>query len=125
MSYIFAPPCTCISPVTKKLVTFKCFQQQVGNCECKFKMASREEWCAEKLSKLLNEELRISTLCEIKNHLTSVPQEEAAITANILQLPLVFDCLNDSNTYVNLKVAVSSKHYLHFSGSKSIWLVKC
>ncbi|CAH0552701.1 unnamed protein product [Brassicogethes aeneus] len=61
-------------------------------------MASREEWCADKITKLLNEELRITTLNEIKDHFTSVPQDEAARTANILQLPLVFDCLNNSNT---------------------------
>ncbi|XP_018572758.1 26S proteasome non-ATPase regulatory subunit 5 [Anoplophora glabripennis] len=61
-------------------------------------MASREEWCAEKLTKLLKEDLRISTLNEIRDHLTSVPQNEASRTANLLDLPLVFDCLNDSNT---------------------------
>ncbi|KAJ8938792.1 hypothetical protein NQ314_011328 [Rhamnusium bicolor] len=61
-------------------------------------MASREDWCADKLSKLLQEDLRISTLNEIKQHLTSIPQSEATRTADILELPLVFDCLNDSNT---------------------------
>ncbi|CAG9822654.1 unnamed protein product [Phaedon cochleariae] len=60
-------------------------------------MGSREEWCADKLSKLLQEELRISTLNEIKEHFTSIPHQEASRTANVLDLPLVFDCLNDSN----------------------------
>lgn len=61
-------------------------------------MASEEEWCAEKLSKLLQEDLRISTLSEIKDHLSSLPQAEAIRIANLLDLPLVFDCLNNSNT---------------------------
>ncbi|KAJ8919045.1 hypothetical protein NQ315_016951 [Exocentrus adspersus] len=61
-------------------------------------MESREEWCAEKLSQLLKDDLRISTLNEIKDHLTSVSQNEATKTANVLELPLVFDCLNDPNT---------------------------
>ncbi|XP_057664519.1 26S proteasome non-ATPase regulatory subunit 5-like [Diorhabda carinulata] len=60
-------------------------------------MASREEWCTDKLSKLLQEDLRISTLNEIKEHLTSIPQSEATKVADNLDLPLVFDCLNDSN----------------------------
>ncbi|XP_017782044.1 PREDICTED: 26S proteasome non-ATPase regulatory subunit 5-like [Nicrophorus vespilloides] len=61
-------------------------------------MASKEDWCADKLSKLLNEDLRISTLNEIKEHFQEVSDSEATQTAEILQLPLVFDCLNDSNS---------------------------
>ncbi|CAG9856336.1 unnamed protein product [Phyllotreta striolata] len=60
-------------------------------------MASREEWCADKLSKLLQDDLRISALNEIKEHLTSMPVSEASRFADCLDLPLVFDCLNDSN----------------------------
>lgn len=63
-------------------------------------MNSTNEWCTDKLSKLLNEELRISTLSEIKEHFASISSNEAVETANLLELPLVFDCLNDSNTYV-------------------------
>lgn len=61
-------------------------------------MANRESWCAEKAAKLLNEELRILTLNEIKEHFLGLSQEEANETANILQLPIVFDCLNDSKS---------------------------
>ncbi|KAG5893053.1 hypothetical protein JTB14_014833 [Gonioctena quinquepunctata] len=60
-------------------------------------MASHEEWCADKLSKLLQEDLRISTLNEIKDYFTSVPQVDASRLANMLDLPSVFDCLNDTN----------------------------
>lgn len=63
-------------------------------------MGSTEEWCADKLAKLLNEELRISTLNEIKEHLSSATQTEATTTANLLDLPLVFDCLNHSDSWV-------------------------
>lgn len=63
-------------------------------------MGSQEEWCAEQLSKLLQEDLRITTLGEIKEHLATLSQSEATRIANLLDLPLVFDCLNDSNTYV-------------------------
>ncbi|XP_044745627.1 26S proteasome non-ATPase regulatory subunit 5 [Coccinella septempunctata] len=66
--------------------------------ENKINMASREEWCADKLSKLLKEELRISTLNEIKDHLESLPTNEVKPTVNLLELPLVFDCLNNTNT---------------------------
>lgn len=61
-------------------------------------MEPTEEWCAEKLSKLLQEDLRITTLGEIKEYLCSLPQTEATRIANLLDLPIVFDCLNDSNT---------------------------
>ncbi|KAK9878735.1 hypothetical protein WA026_023667 [Henosepilachna vigintioctopunctata] len=57
-----------------------------------------KEWCADRLSKLLNEELRISTLNEIKDHLQSIPSHEVKPTVNCLDLPLVFDCLNNTNT---------------------------
>lgn len=62
-------------------------------------MANREAWCADKLSKLLNEDLRMSTLTEIKEHFSAISQDEANETANLLQLPMVFDCLNDSKRY--------------------------
>lgn len=61
-------------------------------------MANREAWCADKLSKLLNEDLRMSTLTEIKEHFSAISQDEANETANLLQLPMVFDCLNDSKS---------------------------
>lgn len=61
-------------------------------------MASREVWCAEKAAQLLNEEIRILTLNEIKDQLLGMSQEEVNETANILQLPIVFDCLNDSKS---------------------------
>lgn len=61
-------------------------------------MDSRDDWCAQKSSNLLEEDLRIPTLNEIKDHLTTIPKDEALRTANCLNLPLVFDCLNDSNT---------------------------
>lgn len=61
-------------------------------------MNSASEWCTDKLSKLLNEELRITTLNEIRDHFTAVSSNEAYQTANLLELPLVFDCLNDSNS---------------------------
>lgn len=53
---------------------------------------------SEKLSKLLNEDLRISTLNEIKENFEALPHTEASRIAQNLQLPLVFDCLNDSNS---------------------------
>lgn len=55
-----------------------------------------DDW-AEKLSKLINEELRISTLNEIKENFEALPDGEASRVAKRLQLPLVFDCLNDTN----------------------------
>ncbi|XP_060524269.1 26S proteasome non-ATPase regulatory subunit 5 [Cylas formicarius] len=60
-------------------------------------MALREEWCSENLSKLLQEELRISTLSELKDHLIALPRDEAVKVVDRLQLPLIFDCLDDSN----------------------------
>ncbi|KAL3288064.1 hypothetical protein HHI36_002515 [Cryptolaemus montrouzieri] len=61
-------------------------------------MSLREEWCSDKLAKLLDEELRISTLNEMKHHLQSISSNEVKSTVNSLDLPLVFDCLNDTNT---------------------------
>ncbi|XP_050513208.1 26S proteasome non-ATPase regulatory subunit 5 [Diabrotica virgifera virgifera] len=61
-------------------------------------MASREDWSAETQSKLLQEEQRVSVLNEIKDHLISIPQSEASKVANSFNIPLVFDCLNNSNT---------------------------
>lgn len=59
---------------------------------------SREQWLSEKSSALLNEDERISTLNDIKDYLSALPQYEAVETARMLQVPLLFDCLNDSNT---------------------------
>lgn len=61
-------------------------------------MPVQDEWCADKLSNLLQEELRISTLSELRDHLKALPHEEATTISSGLQLPLVFDCLNDSNS---------------------------
>ncbi|XP_045470633.1 26S proteasome non-ATPase regulatory subunit 5-like [Harmonia axyridis] len=61
-------------------------------------MSTREEWCADKASKLLKEELRTSVLNEIKDHLESLPSNEVKSTVNLLNLPLVFDCLNNTDT---------------------------
>ncbi|RZB38997.1 26S proteasome non-ATPase regulatory subunit 5 [Asbolus verrucosus] len=61
-------------------------------------MASHEEWCEEQLSKLSNEDTRVPILQEMKDFLTAIPREEMSRTANSLQLPAVFDCLNDSNS---------------------------
>lgn len=55
-----------------------------------------DNW-SEKLSKLLNEELRISTLSDIKQTFESLPRTEASAVARRLQLPLIFDCLNASD----------------------------
>lgn len=59
---------------------------------------SRDQWLFQKSSALADEDERISTLNEIKDYLTSLPQNEAAQSAQLLQMPLLFDCLNDSNT---------------------------
>ncbi|KAI4458415.1 26s proteasome non-atpase regulatory subunit 5-related [Holotrichia oblita] len=59
---------------------------------------SREQWLSQKSSALVDEDERMSTLNEIKDYLTSLPQDEAAQSAQLLQMPLLFDCLNDSNT---------------------------
>jgi 26S proteasome non-ATPase regulatory subunit 5 len=61
-------------------------------------MASYGEWCEEQLSKLSNEDTRIPVLQEMKDFLTTIPREEITRTATSLQLPAVFDCLNDSNS---------------------------
>lgn len=53
---------------------------------------------SEKLAKLLNEELRISTLNDIKQSFESLPKSEASTVAQRLQLPLIFDCLNASDS---------------------------
>ncbi|XP_030752120.1 26S proteasome non-ATPase regulatory subunit 5-like [Sitophilus oryzae] len=62
------------------------------------KMASGQDWFNAKVSSLLQEDLRVSTLTELKDHLTSLPHNEASHISNVLQLALVFDCLNDTNT---------------------------
>lgn len=60
-------------------------------------MASHEEWCADKISKLVQEELRISTLSEMKEYLSTLPQDEVSRIAGALDLPMLFDCLGDTN----------------------------
>ncbi|KAK4883481.1 hypothetical protein RN001_006800 [Aquatica leii] len=60
-------------------------------------MAAREDWCSNQISKLLEEDLRVPTLNEIKDHFSSISPDEARVTANNLQLASIFDCLNDSN----------------------------
>lgn len=59
-------------------------------------MASKE-WYSNKLTDLMQEDQRVSTLSELRDHLKSLPHEEATRISTGLQLPLVFDCLNDSN----------------------------
>lgn len=61
-------------------------------------MASHKDWYADKLSDLLQEDLRVSTLSELRDHLKSLPHEDAARIVAGLQLHLVFDCLNDTNS---------------------------
>ncbi|XP_066248492.1 26S proteasome non-ATPase regulatory subunit 5 [Euwallacea similis] len=61
-------------------------------------MASDEKWFTSKLSNLSQEDLRISTLSELRDHLKALPHEETSRISNSLQLPVVFDCLNDSNS---------------------------
>lgn len=55
-----------------------------------------DNW-SERVSKLLDEDLRFSTLNEIKENFEALPQNEASRVAKHLQLPLIFDCLNDTN----------------------------
>ncbi|XP_018333905.1 26S proteasome non-ATPase regulatory subunit 5 [Agrilus planipennis] len=70
---------------------------------------SRQEWCSDKLSKLLHDDSRIPVLHEIKEHLSELPFEEAVQTAKEFELPLVFDCLNNSNSdQINLACEVLS-----------------
>ncbi|XP_050296589.1 26S proteasome non-ATPase regulatory subunit 5 [Anthonomus grandis grandis] len=59
-------------------------------------MASRE-WFSDKISDLTQENQRISLLSEFRDQFQSLPLDEAQTVANNVQLPLVFDCLNDSN----------------------------
>ena len=72
------------------------------------------EWCEEKLSELSNEDTRIPVLKEMKDFLTTIPREEMTRTANSLQLPVVFDCLNDSNRYLTSKMQVNIITILRF-----------
>lgn len=55
-----------------------------------------DNW-SEKLSKLINEELRISALTDLKERFESLPKNEATVVAQQLQLPILFDCLNASD----------------------------
>ncbi|KAL1488433.1 hypothetical protein ABEB36_014906 [Hypothenemus hampei] len=61
-------------------------------------MGSREKWYTEKLNDLQQEDLRVSTLGELRDRLKSLPHDEAEKVTKALELPLVFDCLNDNNT---------------------------
>lgn len=60
-------------------------------------MSLPEDWITEKLSKLLIIEERVATLNEIKDHLLNLSANEAKDAANRMQLPIVFDCLNDTD----------------------------
>ncbi|KAF5302726.1 hypothetical protein FQR65_LT08468 [Abscondita terminalis] len=60
-------------------------------------MANREDWCSNQITKLLDDDLRLPTLIEIKDYFSSATPDEARITANNLQLASIFDCLNNSN----------------------------
>ncbi|GJQ74529.1 hypothetical protein Trydic_g21394 [Trypoxylus dichotomus] len=58
----------------------------------------RQQWLSEKSSALLDEDERITTLNEIRDYLQALPQDEAVQSTQLLQMPVIFDCLNDSNT---------------------------
>ncbi|XP_022921274.2 26S proteasome non-ATPase regulatory subunit 5 [Onthophagus taurus] len=58
---------------------------------------SREIWCTEKSQLLKTADNRIPVLNDIKDYISSLPHDEAKETTTLLQLPLVFDCLNDSS----------------------------
>lgn len=45
-----------------------------------------EEWCLEQLAKLQIKERRLSTLNEIKNHLSTIPPNEVNISSKFLTL---------------------------------------
>lgn len=45
-----------------------------------------EEWCVEQLAKLQIKERRLTTLNEIKSHLSSVPPNEINISSKFLTL---------------------------------------
>lgn len=52
-----------------------------------------EEWCLEQLAKLQIKEQRLSTLNEIKSHLTNLPSSETTISSKLLTLlDSVDDC---------------------------------
>lgn len=59
---------------------------------------TEQDWCSKQITKLRNEDSRVPTLNEIKNHFSGITQDEAIRIANNVQLTPVFDCLNDSNT---------------------------
>lgn len=63
----------------------------------KYQLAIMDNNWSEKLSQLLNEELRISALSDIKQTFEALPRTEASVVAQRLQLPLIFDCLNASD----------------------------
>lgn len=56
---------------------------------------SEEDWCRECLAKLQIKDKRLDTLTEIRNHLSSLPASEVAMTSNFLTLPELFDCVED------------------------------
>ncbi|KAB0802039.1 hypothetical protein PPYR_04225 [Photinus pyralis] len=60
-------------------------------------MANHKEWCSQQTVNLLQEELRIPTLNEIKDYLASLTSEEAKQTINDFPLTYIFDCLNNTN----------------------------
>ncbi|CAG9765414.1 unnamed protein product [Ceutorhynchus assimilis] len=61
-------------------------------------MDSQDEWYRDKLSNLIQEDLRIPTLSELREQLSSLSKDEFNRIVTNLQLPLVFDCLNDTNS---------------------------
>lgn len=63
-------------------------------------MSAPEDWCREKLENLQIKDKQKDTLTEIKQHLTELPSQQAIITSNFLQLPAIFDCLDDGGRYV-------------------------
>lgn len=56
---------------------------------------SAEDWCRERLANLQIKDRRLDTLTEIRDHLSSLPASEVAITSNFLTLPELFDCVED------------------------------
>lgn len=61
------------------------------------KMSSREQWCADQISNLQEDELRFDALNDLKEHLSNLPRDEVNNTLEFLKLTTVFDCLNNSN----------------------------
>lgn len=55
-----------------------------------------EEWCREQLAKLQIKDRRLSTLTEIRDHLSTLPPNELAVTTNYLSVPEIFECVAES-----------------------------